>query len=119
MSAKTMFFIRLEKGKALFIQAATEAEAIEYAGLNVKPADAAEAEALRNLGHGPQTYTIHSFENFFAEFSLTDDGDFALQIESDECAEEIFSHYPALLDPQFTNPADAVNAERGRLTANV
>ncbi len=76
MVAKSLFFIRLENGNGVFLQAENEAEAIEFAGLNTKAQEDSEALDLKRLGLGPQKFTIHEFGNFFAEVKLSDDGDF-------------------------------------------
>jgi hypothetical protein len=138
-----LYMIRLENGDSAVLQAASEEDAIQKAGLRADPTElAAELTngdvALVHLGMikagvGPQNFTIRELHDFMCIAALREDGDFDFRLESDEALDEFFLDYPAieaaadenskmdLTQGGLDNPTvqelfrDAVEQERARL----
>lgn len=138
-----LYMIRLENGNCVILQASSRAQALEFAGITVDPAQQAAAMGERDVaglhlslvdaGMGPQNFTIREIHHFLCVAHLHDDGDFEISLESGEGSDEFYVDYPHLCaaehehlqrkfdDPSFENPEviqlyrDAVQKERTRL----
>jgi hypothetical protein len=101
-----LFMLRLENGNSVILQAESQEEAVERAGLRVDPAAVAAQNGAKDVaqqhyelvasGVGPQNFTIRELSHFFCMAVLADDGTFAIHTETEEADEEFFEDYPAV-----------------------
>jgi hypothetical protein len=119
-SPRKLYMIRLENGNSVILQAESQDDAIDFAGINVTPEDVTRVRSgggrervattpeelaelqyqLMQTGVGAQRYTIRELKRFFCEVDLLDDGQFDLNITSEEAEHEFERDYPKLIKAQ-------------------
>ena len=107
-----LFMIRLENGNSVVLQAESEIDALEYAGLRSDPDAVAKEMSQRSgeehdpaeiylsmvrSGVGPQNYTIRKLRHFMCDFHLEEDGQFEGRLSAnDDTSDEFYIDYPEL-----------------------
>lgn len=109
-ATRKLFRIRLQNGNTVYLQADSEEQAIQYAGLKIdgseivqnrlakgEDADPAVVQyEMMQSGFGPQNFIIRECHDFHATFALADSGAFEAWLDSFPAIEELYLDYPEL-----------------------